>query len=175
MTQSNLKDELIKQNGHAALDQEVTNLRRLVEAEQLRARRLTVWTLVVWITWILMLVLGLGVPYMQARTNAPPAAGPTTAPIEQSPTPAQLQQQQARVRHAGATAALVGVIGFLLIALFLTMPFIAIVLTIMMILARRSASLGQIRASLASIDVQLRLALAAQTAPNAQGGISSKC
>jgi len=169
MTQSNLKDELLKQNGHTALDQEVSNLRRLVEAEQRRARRLTIWTISVWILWILMLALGLGLPYVQARSNGPHVTS-TTQPIQDTPTAAQLQQQQQRVNHSGGGSALAAAVGVMLLAVFLVMPFAGIVLTIMMILARRSASFGQIRASLASIDVQLRLALAAQQPPPNRNG-----
>ena len=168
MTQPTLKSELLKQNGHTALDQEVANLRRLVEGEQRRARRLTFWTLAVWTTWILMLVLGLGLPYVQARSNAPHHTSPTTMPVDQ-PSPAEFQQQS-HANHTGVPGVLFAAIGVLLVVLFLAMPLVGIVLTIMMILARRSASLGQIRASLASIDVQLRLALAAQQPPPASGG-----
>lgn len=71
-------------------------------------------------------------------------------------------------RHGGAVAIVGVLIGGLFVAGLLVLPVIGVVLLILMILGRRTASTNQIRASLAELDAKLRL-LTAQGPPPASG------
>ena len=150
MSDPAFRDALLYQNGKTGVDQELSNLRRIVDAEQRRARRLALGAIAIWIVWPLMLALSLGLPYIAARRGGPPPAASTQPAAQvQQPTPAS-------PRHPTAGAAGT-VVGLVLVAAFFALPLVGIVLTVMAILARRTASMSLIRSSLASIDAQLRL------------------
>lgn len=147
MSENTFKSELLKQNGKSAVDEEVSRLHRTIEAEQRRVRRLVWWTIGVWVIWILMISVSLVVPIVLSRTNAPPPAA-TALPI--SPPPAH------HPIHSGWEAALGVIVGVLIVAAFFGLPVAGVILVLMLILTRRTASMNQIRASLAAIDAQLR-------------------
>lgn len=147
MSENTFKSELLKQNGKTAVDEEVSRLHRTIEAEQRRVRRLVWWTIGVWLIWILMISVSLVVPMVLSRTNAPPPTA-TTLPI--NPPPAH------HPIHSGWEAALGMIVGVLIVAGFFGLPLAGVILVIMLVLTRRTASMNQIRASLAAIDSQLR-------------------
>lgn len=147
MSENTFKNELLKQNGKSAVDEEVSRLHRTIEAEQRRVRRLVWWTIGVWVIWILMISVSLVMPMVLSRTNAPPPAA-TTLPI--NPPPAH------HPIHSGWEAALGVIVGVLIVGVFFGLPIAGVILVVMLILTRRTASMNQIRASLAAIDAQLR-------------------
>jgi hypothetical protein len=171
MTEETLRDELLKQHksGHAGaaspLETELAALHRLIDGERRRARRLTIWTVIVWAVWLLLIAAAFGVPvlaYHAARSDGPrPAA---TQPVNTTP-PANVPPHPNR--HGG-----VGIVGLLIGGLFvaglLGLPVLGVVLLALMILGRRTATTHQIRASLAALDAKLRL-LTAPGSPPASG------
>jgi len=142
MSEPTFKSELLKQNGKAAVDEEVSRLRNIIAAEQRRVRRLAFWTIGVWAVWFLMISLSLGIPVIMAHSAGPQPA--MTVPV-------------ANHSPSGVAAVFAGVFAILYIAAFLGLPVAGIVLVIMLIVSRRTASLNQVRAGLASIDAQLRM------------------
>ena len=78
----------------------------------------------------------------------PPPANVTTMPSSPSPAPAQ--------RPGSAHPAVALVMGVLIVGAFLGLPIAGVVLAIMLIVSRRTASLNQVRASLGVIEAQLR-------------------
>ncbi|HEX5243539.1 MAG TPA: hypothetical protein VFW23_09795 [Tepidisphaeraceae bacterium] len=147
MSENTFKSELLKQNGKSAVDEEVSRLHRTIEAEQRRVRRLVWWTIGVWLIWILMISVALVVPMVQAHSNRPPA-NVTTVPVVSAPV-------HAPAHHGGNP--LVGMIfGVLTVGAFFGLPVAGVILVLMLILTRRTASMNQVRASLAAIDAQLR-------------------
>ena len=154
MNENTLKHELLKQNGRTAVDEEVGRLHAIIDAERRRVRRLAWWTIGVWAIWFLMIAVSLVMPmlaYQAARGSAPAMTQPASQP--------------AVVHHppGAASAVFAGIMGVILVAAFLGLPVAGIVLTLMLIFTRRSASMNQIRASLAAIDAQLRVLGAAGT------------
>ena len=145
---SDLRESLLKQNGSASVEAELKTLDALVQAQDRRARRLTFWTVFVWVMWVLSIAMSI-VIYAAAEREAPFTAGPATQQAAQlrdsQPAPSQAE------RLIGALIA-----GMWAVLIFI-LPIVWLVLLIMMIFARRSASVSQIRASLASLDAQLRL------------------
>lgn len=145
-----LKHELLNQNGNAAVDEEALLLNRILESERRRVRWLAAWTIAVWLAWILMISLSLVVPMVLAHTNVP-SKNAQTQPVQAVQPREVLQPASSRTVTAGI------VVGTLLVAAFIGLPILGIVLAIMLIVACRSASLNQVRASIAAIDAQLRL------------------
>jgi hypothetical protein len=146
MSESTFKSELLKQNGKAAVDEEVSRLRAIIAAEQRRVRRLAFWTVGVWAVWFLMISLSLGIPVILAH-SAPPQT--TTQPA--------VPPRVANHSPSGLTGVFAGVFAIIYLAALLGLPVGGIVLAIMLIVSRRTASLNQVRAGLASIDAQLRM------------------
>lgn len=170
MTENSFKSELLKQNGKTAVDQEVSHLHAILDAERRRVRRLTWLAIGVWVIWFLMIGLSLGMPmlaYRAARSSGPPAI--TQPAVTQPP----VTQSRARHESSSASAVIGGIIGIVLITAFLGLPVAGIVLAIMLIVSRRTASMNQVRASLAAIDAQLRL-LGATGAPMKQDETETK-
>jgi hypothetical protein len=156
MNENTLKHELLKQNGKTAVDEEVGRLHAIIDAERRRVRRLAWWTIGVWAIWFLMIGVSLVMPmlaYQAAQRPGPAMTQPATQP--------------AVVHHppGAASAVFAGIMGVILVAAFLGLPVAGIVLSLMLIVARRSASINQVRASLAAIDAQLRM-LGASGTPN---------
>ena len=157
MTENTFKSELLKQNGQSSVDEEVSRLHRIVQVERRRVRRLVFWTVAVWAIWITMISVSLVVPMVLSRTNPP---GSTTMPA--TPPPAH--------HPAGGGQAALGIIfGVLMVGAFLGLPLAGVVLVLMLIVTRRTASMNQVRASLAAIDAQLRQ-LGAPGLPGSAGG-----
>ena len=149
MSDETFKSELLKQNGKAAVDEEVGRLRAIIAAEQRRVRRLTFWTVGVWAVWFLMISLSLGVPLLAKHSlNAAPPQGAT-----QPAVPARVADHS----PSGLPGVIALIFAMVCFAAFLGLPVAGIVLAIMLITSRRTASLNQVRASLASIDAQLRM------------------
>lgn len=147
MSENTFKNELLKQNGKSAVDEEVTRLHKTIEAEQRRVRRLVWWTIGVWLIWILMISIALVVPMILSHENRPPGTA-TTMPIH----PPAVHQPA----HTGWEAVLGTIVGVLIVSAFFGLPVAGVILVLMLILTRRTASMNQIRASLAAIDAQLR-------------------
>jgi len=159
MSEKELRDALLKQNGagHAGpLEAELTALQRLVDAEQRRMRRLTIWVIIVWGVWLLMIIAGLGAPmlaYQSARSDRP--VPPTTPSVETTqPAAAATDQSHRRARQVPLYGVIIGCLVF---ALVLALPIAGVVLLIMMILGRRTASTNRIRASVAALEAKLRV------------------
>lgn len=147
MSENTFKNELLKQNGKSAVDEEVSRLHKTIEAEQRRVRRLVWWTIGVWVIWILMISVALVVPMVLSHENRPPGTA-TTMPVH--PPPAH------HAIHSGWETVLGTVVSVLMLAAFFGLPVAGVILALMLILTRRTASMNQIRASLAAIDAQLR-------------------
>ena len=147
MSENTFKNELLKQNGKSAVDEEISRLHKTIEAEQRRVRRLVWWTIGVWVIWILMISIALVVPMIQSRINTPPAHSTTmsvNSPAVHSPA------------HSGGNPLPGAIVSVLIVAAFFGLPIAGVILVLMLILTRRTASMNQIRASLAAIDAQLR-------------------
>jgi hypothetical protein len=171
---NNLRDALLKQNGGPAaaaasssVEEELRVLTDLAKAEDQRARKLMRWTIAVWSLWFLMLSVSLALPMIYAHLRAAPPP-PATAPAIVNP-PAT-NAATSTPPHGSAPGALIMILGPLAIALFFLLPPAGVLLLILMFLARRSANQTQIRASLASIDAQLRLLAAAAAQKTPPGG-----
>lgn len=145
MSKITLKSELLKQNGNSAVDGEVSRLHEIIASEERRVRRLVYWTICVWALWFLMIGLAIGIPIL-TRTTATHIA---TQPVVAAPA----------VGHApsGVTAILAGIGAIFSVAAFFGLPVAGIILAVMLVATRRTASLNQVRASLAAVDAQLRL------------------
>jgi hypothetical protein len=153
--QSPLRDELVKQNGTSSgVGAELKTLRDIVARESDRARRLAKWTKIVWVVaFVLLLVpVGMTVLYFAASQGAPPAdTWSSTQPTTQiSP------------HHESGVVAktLKGIVATLLlmaIPVSLLLIVIGLILLVMTYFARRTVGMHEIRASLASIDAQLRM------------------
>jgi hypothetical protein len=154
MSENEFKHELLKQNGKTAVDREVSHLHAIIDAERRRVRRLTWLTIGVWVIWFLMISLALVMPmiaYQAARASGPPAM---TQPAVAQPA---LAQPAARHEPSAASVVIAGIFGVVLFVAVLGLPVAGIVLAIMLIVSRRTASMNQVRASLAAIDAQLRV------------------
>jgi hypothetical protein len=164
---SPLGDELVKQNGASAkVDAELGKLQQVIEAEQQRAKRLARWTKIVWLLAVALLFVpaALTVLYMALAYNPapPPVAGmPTTAPATTQAAAVQAAAAKAHVRQReaaeGAMKAMIVTALLMSLPLSLLLMLVGIVLMVMTFVARRTAGMHEIRASLASIDAQLRL------------------
>jgi hypothetical protein len=142
---TSLRDELLKQakTGNESVDAELALLRQIVEAEQARARRLALWTKRVWVLGGSTIILfGIAVPVYMWLSIAGDAGAPP--------------------RLAQILGPVVATLFFLSIPVFLMCVVAGTVLLVMTVLARRTASQHQIRASLAAIDAQLRVLSAAR-------------
>ena len=166
---SPLGDELVKQNGTSAkVDAELGKLRQVIEAEQQRAKRLGRWTKIVWITAVAMLFVpvALSVLYMALSYKSslppeqPPAASAATQPTTQALAVKAAAKAAEMREHSAAEMAMKAIITtvFLLsLPLSLLLMLIGIVMMVLTFVARRTAGMHEIRASLASIDAQLRM------------------
>jgi len=145
---SNLRDALLKENGVSSVETELKTLHALVATQDRRARRLTFWTIAVWALWILSLISSLIIyAALERSTSATPATQPFAQVAVSSSTPSSSQSHRLPAALIAGTS----------LVLLLILPLVGIVLLIMMILARRSANITQLRSSLASLDAQLRL------------------
>jgi hypothetical protein len=143
MNENSMRESLLRQQTAASVETELNALRQLVESENRRCRRLTKWTLAVWCAWFLSVFLMFALPVLLARE---PGAAAPAAPAAHA---------EGMLDKALQAIALVAVFAMLLSAVAL--PAVGIVLLVMQFFARRSATLSQLRASVAGIEAQLRL------------------
>lgn len=145
MSKMTLKSELLNQNDHSAVDQEVSRLHEIIAAEERRVRRLVSWTISVWMLWFLMIGLAIGIPILTRSTSPHVATQPVVAvpPVGHAP--------------GGVTDIFVWIGAIIAAAAFLGLPVAGMIRVVMLVATRRTASLNQVRASLAAVDAQLRL------------------
>ena len=140
-----LADALVKQGGGRPFDGELDRLRRIVDADRRRVEALTRWTKRVWLFLAVLVVLAvvsivvylsLGQDPSSYRPNAPGSTWPRT------------------LETIGMALA-----GVWLMAVFLgpVLVVVAVILTVLTYFARRATGLNEIRASLASLEAQVRL------------------
>jgi len=147
MIDRSFRDALLRQDGGMSVDAELDVLNGLVKAEGRRGRRLAFWILAVWVLWAAM-ALAFALSGTSEKVPERPA-GAVPAPV---PT------------FSGPQLLVSGIVGVLLVLVgFLCLPAVVMVPLIIMFLSRRSASISQIRAGLASIDAQLKLILSQKT------------
>ena len=154
MSENAMRESLLRQNATASVEAELKMLHGLMDAENRRARRLTTWTWVVWCVWFGVVVL-MFVVYPLLGRKKPAAA-------QQPAVPAAQAAPRDEVPFIGVV--ILATVPLMLIAAVLLPP-AGIILLILQILARRSATLSQLRVSVAAIDAQLKLLAAAQTSP----------
>jgi hypothetical protein len=139
-----MRDELLKQNGRSAVEEELSRLRQSIEAERRRGRQLGWLTLGVWLLWALMLSAGLVLP-MVAYQRAQKGAG--TAATQ--PVPRQTVDEPLDVFGV--------ILGTVVFALLFLLPVAGVILAVMFVISRRTVSTNQLQLSLASIESQLRI------------------
>jgi hypothetical protein len=143
MTDPSLREALLRQDPGSSIGTQIETLRGLVAADDRRARRLIMGTIAVWGLWTAMIIAYLLYGFFTAAKVPPLPAGAIPAPVPMSPGP------QMVVSGIGA---------FLLMLLgFLCLPAVVMLPWLLMFLGRRSAGMGQVRTSLASIEAQLNL------------------
>jgi hypothetical protein len=151
MTDPSLRDALLSQDGSRSVNAELDVLNRLVKAEARRGRRLAFWTLAVWVLWVAM-----ALAFALRGTSEKAPELPAGAVPAQMPT------------FPGPQMFVTGIVGVLLVLVgFLCLPAVVMVPLIIVFLARRSVSISQIRAGLASIEAQLKLLSQTTKAPPA--------
>jgi hypothetical protein len=166
MTHSPLRDALLGQMGGSSVAAELNTLSELVNAEARRARRLTAWTVLVWSAWFTMLGLSIGLPMLQRALAGPPKPLPPNVASTAATQPAAPGTTVPPGTEYGFPPSVGGIlVGTFFLVAFLALPPVGILLLILMVLARRSASMGQIRVSLASIDAQLRMLTVQRAGP----------
>jgi hypothetical protein len=167
MTES-LRKALLEQMGATAVTSELQALTNLVESEQRRSRRLLIWTLAVWGAWLALIAVSLGLPQIQKAMAPPRQAIPAaTQPATSQATEADPTPANSAVSRPPPPSMLGAIVGSLFMAAVPGLPVIGIILLIRLIFSHRSASLAQIKASLAGIDAQLKHLAASQTRPPA--------
>jgi hypothetical protein len=157
MNESNLRDSLLKQNGVGSVEAELKTLSGLIETEHQRARRLRFWTLSVWGLWLLVILLLVMVVSSIHPVHRIPQSGAQTTTL---PT------------NAGGGAStpvhsysLIGLLFLPMLVGFFCLPVVGVILLVLTFLARRSANLNQVRASIAAVDARLRLLDARHSPP----------
>ena len=155
MTDFSFRDSLLKQDGETPVDVQLKVIDDIVTADRQYVRRLTIWTIAVWATWVAMIALGLGLPMVLAEM-APRTAGPPQEPVTATTT-------LVPSNSAGSMRVVAATLAVAVFAVFCFLPIVGVILLVMMIAARRSATISQIQASLASIDAQLKQILSQKT------------
>ena len=106
------------------------------------------------------MAIGLGVPMVQ-KASAPRAARPPQEVVTETTTKKMPMQAQANPgRPAPVFAAILAVV---LGTAFFCLPLAGVILLVMLIAARRTATMSQIQASLLAINAQLNLILSQKT------------
>jgi hypothetical protein len=151
MNDSSLRDSLLRHDARKTVDAELDKLKGLVKAEGRRRRWLALGIIAVWSLWSAMalafVLSGTTEKAPELLAGAPRASMPTVA---------------------GPQMLVSGVIGTLLVVVgLLCLPAVVMVPLIIILLSRRSASMSQIRAGLASIEAQFKLLTHTGEAPAA--------
>jgi hypothetical protein len=160
MNENKLRESLLRQNAASSVEAELQALHGLMDSEERRARRLTMWTLAVWASWFALVAAMFVLFLLLPLFVQPPAVQPPAAPV------AQAANDQGIVSTAVA-AILRTIVSLMLIAAVL-LPAAGLILLILQILTRRSATLSQLRASIAAIEAQLKSLAAAPPAQPTQ-------
>lgn len=148
MSELELRDALLRLAVPQSIEAELNTLRGLVKAENRRAGQLRFWTINVWAAFLaILLALAMAAPFSIVRAPALPAG------VAQHPIPVAPAEPQGLSLRGGVGLFLAITLLLALVAL----PTTGFVLLICLVLARRSATLTQLRASVADIDAQLRL------------------
>ena len=149
MSESNLRDELLKQNGGAppAVETELRTLSQLIEQDRAGARRLMRWTIGVWVAWVVCVLLCFAV-YFASYTDPPRRASAT------NPTTSIVAHGSG---DGGVVQVIGGIVGFVAFLGIPFLPIVGIVLLVVTLVRRRWASHSQIKLALASIEAQLRM------------------
>jgi len=79
MSELELRNALLQNDGGAPSDSELMMLWRLIDAEQRRSRRLAFWSLIAWIGWVVCLAAMVLLPLWMARPQVP--AGQPPMPV----------------------------------------------------------------------------------------------
>lgn len=137
MSEPKMREALLTQGGTSSVDAELKTLTAIMQAEGHRSRRLTRWTIAVWIVWPVCVVALFLFPVYMARSD--PAAPP-------QPPNAFVDTVVLGLVMAIAAGAVI-------------LPVLGTVLLILTVFSRRSASISQLQASVAAIDAQLKALL----------------
>lgn len=132
-----LRDGLLRQDGAPTLEAELELLNRLFNLENRRTASLRFWTVVVWSSFVAVVIALL---ITAPRTIEP--AIPLPPGVEATPA------------STGDAVLLVVVLCLLLASVAL--PAMGTVLLILTLRTRRSATIAQLRASIAVVDAQLK-------------------
>ena len=138
MSASKIRDALLTQSDTSSVEAELKMLNAIMQTEDRRSRRLTRWTLAVWIGWVVCVTLMFLWPLLLTQT------GP----------PAPPQPQSTFVSAMSVALTVVILVG----AIFL--PVVGSVLLVLAVFSRRTANMTQLRASVAAIDAQLKALVA---------------
>jgi hypothetical protein len=158
MIDPSFRDELLKQNRETTMEARLKVLDDLVQADRRSLRRLTIGTIAVWAVWVSMIAATLGMPMILAATipqsaNQPPVSSTTTTTLPQ-PIP-----EQGPSHSGGIPRVVAAIFAIFWFAMLVGLPIAGVVLIVMRITARRSATMSQIQGSLAEINTQLSLLL----------------
>jgi hypothetical protein len=164
MSDHSLRDALLKQqNEGTSVETQLNVFNELVQVERRRARRLTIWTLAVWAVWVSMMAVGLGLPMvLQATAVRPPQKPATSTTTTTVPTSVPAQSHP---NPGGPMQVAMAILAVFFMVVFFCLPVAGVVLLVMMIVSRRSATMSQIQASLMSIDAQLKLIVSQNIPP----------
>jgi hypothetical protein len=156
MSEPSIRDALLQQNGGTSFESELKMLNGLVEAESRRVRRLTFWAIGVWVLWFFVIATLCGGSLL-AFDPVPeiPAAEKLEAPQVKEP-PSRTAKFLAATSLFAVTVLLCG---------FVVLTVVGVVLLILLMVSRRSATVTQLRIGVTSIEAQLRLLAAAQKTP----------
>jgi hypothetical protein len=139
MNDDSMRESLLRQSASPSVAFQM--LYELMEAENRRVRRLTTWTWIVWLAWLVLLALyALLVWSTHSQTRALAGTG-------------------------GPVTAVVWPIWFVLVPLAAA----GLILLVWQLVARRSATVSQLRVSVAAIEAQLNELAATRSARPTQG------
>ena len=156
MNDSSFRDALLKQNRETPVDVQLKALDDMLIADRRHVRRLTIWTIAVWASWVAMMAISLGLPMILA-VNAPRATGMPQELVTATATTLVPATSGGPMRVVAMTLVLA------LLAVFYSLPIAGVILLVMMIAARRSVTMRQVQVSLASIDAHLKQILGQKT------------
>ena len=160
MIDPTFRDALLKQNGEKPVEVQLTVLDDLVNADRRYVRRLTIWTSAVWAIWVSLIAVGLGLPMVLSATAPRVVGPPQESAAATTPVPAQGQSNPGR-----AMPVVMAIFAVVVLTATFCLPIAGVILLVMMIAARRTATMSQILASLLAISAELKL-IPRQTTPS---------
>jgi hypothetical protein len=144
LTDPSFREALLRQDKSTSVGEAVEVLQKLVAGEEQRMRRLKLGTIVVYGLWTAIAIAYLAVGFTRAVKAPELPPGAVIAPL-----PAEV---------ASAPILVNGPVGILLLFVgFLCLPAVVMTPLFLIFLSGRTASMGQVRSSLASIEEQLKL------------------